>query len=361
MTGSNEKDIIDEAEIINDDTSTPVQKKKSRLKLHFIFILLLGVGTWAFWTYSPLAQQLKTQWFQVFNQNPHANNELSVAIQAPEPVTPEVEPEVEETSPDTPIFKPSPNLSLTLDTELTPEPVQTENTTELTVAVQELQQQVIIMQQNMNNLHIQQQEQAKQYVRAQLFTILRQASSASSTLNDMATAWKSITFLPLISDDKRDLAQQSYDDLQVLLDEKEAATVAIDSLITKLASQLKPSDLAEVSETVDHLVDSYQNTDIFYSWWDWLKEQFVISKVDEHAVTIAEDPYADLKQLMTDLYHVKQAILSDQWQSITNLNALFYQLEQRGLETTLTYETMSKFKQAKQIWQAQARTWMEQL
>ncbi|MDX8388147.1 MAG: hypothetical protein R8M46_06390 [Ghiorsea sp.] len=370
MGETSEKNIDDDVEVIQEEeTNAPVQKKKRNFKLHFFLILVLGAGTWAFWTYSPLAQQLKIEWLPSFNQE-HGIEQAVVTHTSPvsqpiatyydEPAATAIEPSLKQE----PTFEPVPDLNLavtqSINSDATPS-LQVENLDDITSAIQQMQEQVNAMQLSISNMQAHQLQYAQQQVRSQLFNTLRRASSPQASLHDMAIAWKSIGFMPLLDDDKRAFAESAFVAIETLQNDIQNTSNEVTNLINTLAEQLQPQDLAEVAETMTTNIDPYQNADAFYSWLDWLKQQFIFSKIDEHAVTLTDDPYADIKALMSALDTLKQTINTANWDGISNLNTLLYQLEQRGLETSISHQMIKTYKETQQSWQQQAKVWMEQL
>jgi hypothetical protein len=376
MNETNEKNISDEIPVtLDEEVKAPIQKKKRNTKLHIFLVLVLGACTWAFWTFAPLAQQLKVQWLSGLNQEHSIEHETSspASLAAESVLVSDEQPQVTNEPAQTPstqpieeelTFEPAPDLNLAIIQTTTADAVatiQVESLNDITAAMQQLQSQVNVMQQTINNMHTQQLQQATQQVQAQLFSILRKATAPQASLDDMAIAWKSISFMPLLSEDKRVFADGAFVALQDLQSDMQNASHEVSNLINSLAQQLQPRDLKEVAEAITTDLNPIQDTDVFYSWLDWIKQQFMLSKVDQHAVTISDDPYADIKSLMGSLDQLKQAINNAQWDDITNLNTLFYQLEQRGMETNITHEMIKQFKLTQQNWQQQAQVWLEQL
>ncbi len=331
-------------------------KKKSKLKFHFFLTLILGLGTWAFITYSPIAQQWKADWYDFTHQ--------SRGDETPAPMTPtytEPEPVYQEPAPtvadNTPIFEATPEL----EKADPPTEINSESLAGLTEMIAALQHQLTNMQENMNQMYAQQMQQGKQQVSAQLSTLLHKASSPNSSIEDVATAWESISLLPMLDEDRRMQAEQAWQDLQGLNTDVQAMADDIITNLRALADKLHPDALADIAESVDNLVDEYANTDTFSTWLDWLKEQFKVSKVDNHALTISQDPYADLKALMLELNQFNRNLRSGQWQQLPDLNNINHQLEQYGLNPTLSPEMVEQLKQTQDTWQQEAQAWMEQL
>ncbi|MDQ7003217.1 MAG: hypothetical protein Q9N02_11125 [Ghiorsea sp.] len=351
-------------------------KKKSNLKFYFVLILALVAGTWAFWTFSPEAKQLRLKFQTTFTQ---PTPEIT-AQPKPVPQRQTTQPNESSTKPNiavpttaittthqepSPLFEadtqaPTPETSTPqAQTQATPsvEP----NTPEVTAAIQTLQQQVDDLTQAIGSLQHQQQQWSQQQVRAQLFALLRQASSPQSNLDTMMIAWKSISFLPLLSQDKRDAAEQAATDLQETQQRITQAEIHIQSLINTLASQMNPKAIQDVTQDIGQTIDTPQQSDAFDSWLDWLKQQFVITKLDKHALELSDDPYAELKQLITELHQLKISIHQHNWGNIGSLKALLYQLEQRGLEAEFSHESIANLQADIRYWQDEAQTWMAQL
>jgi len=385
-------DAIDANTIEEEHTSTTQTdekdniktKKKSNFKFYVFFILILGVGTWAFWTLSPQAQQLRMQFASTFSQ-PSAETppepELSSAPQAAASTETTTAPaDSQEASPLFQTDTATPEVSLTStepeqteNPELTTKPEQTTPTEqnssialessspEMTAALLSLQQQIDDLTQVIGSLQQQQLQWSQQQVRAQLFALLRQASSPQSNLDQMMIAWKSISFLPLLSQDKRDTAEQAFHALQKTQQHIQQTETNIQNLIQTLASEIHPAALKDISQDVANVVDPYQQTDAFDSWLDWLKQQFIITKLDKHALELSDDPYADIKQLMTDLNQLKTSLNQHDWGNIGSLTALLYQLEQRGLEAGFSNESIANDQAEIRHWQDEAQAWMAQL
>ncbi len=345
-------------------------KKKSNFKFYFFLILILAIGTWAFWTFSPEAQQLRMQFESTFSQ---PSEEITPE---PELETPQTSAPVEATptpvaqQETTPLFETditNTDIEQTENTEQATSPEQglavdlEGNNPEIITSLQSLQQQVDDLTQAIALLQQQQLQWSQQQVRAQLFALLRQASSPQSSLDQMMIAWKSIGFLPLLSQDKRDIAEQAFTALQETQQNIQQTETNIQSLIQTLASEIHPAALKDMSQDVANVVDPYQQTDAFDSWLDWLKQQFVITKLDKHALELSDDPYADLKQLITELNQLQTSIHQHNWENIGSLTSLLYQLEQRGLEASFSNESIANLQADIRQWQDEAQTWMAQL
>jgi hypothetical protein len=356
-------------------------RKKRNFKLYFFLLLILGGGTWVFWTFSPQAQQLRMQ-FQSYVSQPgeetntaQANTEEALET-APvsTPVEPTPEPVARQET--TPLFE----TDIT-STEQEQEQDNTEQTTsseqgattdfaandpennnpEIITSLQNLQQQVEDLTQAIASLQQQQLQWSQQQVRAQLFALLRQASSPQSNLEQRIVAWKSIGFLPLLSQDKRDIAEQAFTALQETQQHIQETETNIQSLIQALTSEIHPLALQDTSQDDTNVVDPYQQTDAFDSWLDWLKQQFVITKLDKHALELSDDPYADIKQLIAELKQLQTSIHQRNWEHIGRLTSLLYQLEQRGLEAEFSNESIANLQATIRQWQDEAKHWMAQL
>jgi hypothetical protein len=349
-----------------DDAPATEQPKKSKLKFHLILMLILGVGTWAFVTYAPIVKKWKAQWYD-FTHQPITNEEPyhaepvqpsfaprhQPASQAPDTVNEPIEEPIAE---NTPILEPTPELAA-------PEPVEAinaESLADLSALVTQLQNQLVTMQENMNQMYAQQAEQSKQQVRAQLFADLQLAATEHNVQRAAAT-WKSISLLPYLDENRRAQAEQAWQDLEGLSQDIETLNQDIIDNLLALADKLRPEELADVAETMDNLVDAYANADTFSTWLDWLKDQFKISKVDRHAIHISDDPYANIKALMNQLDKLKNALSQGQWQTMPDLDNLVHQLEQLGLETSISPEVIQQIQATQQQWQEEAKSWMEQL
>ncbi|WP_038247764.1 hypothetical protein [Ghiorsea bivora] len=374
----------DSVEEVQPSTSEPDEqnnvktKKRNNSKFYFFLILILGVGTWAFWIFSPEAQQLRMQFESTFSQPSAETNpepELSSAPQAA--ASTEATTATADSQETSPLFQTdtaTPEASLTpTESEQTENPEQTEipeqnldialesNNPEMTAALLSLQQQVDDLTQVIGSLQQQQLQWSQQQVRAQLFALLRQASSPQSNLDQMMIAWKSIGFLPLLNQDKRDIAEQAFMGLQETQQRIQQTETNIQGLIQTLASEIHPAALQDISQDVANVVDPYQQTDAFDSWLVWLKQQFVITKLDKHALELSNDPYADLKQLIVELNQLKESIHQRNWSNIGSLTSLLYQLEQRGLEASFSNESITNLQASIRQWQDEAQTWMAQL
>lgn len=358
------------------DTPSKTKKKKSNLKFHLVLILTLGVATWAFWTFSPEAQQIRLKFETTFTQpspettaqpdplpqgqttqSNEASTKANIAIPTTAIATTHQEP--------SPLFEADAQASahetITPQAQIQATASDEPNTPEVTAAIQTLQQQVDDLTQAIGSLQQQQQQWSQQQVRAQLFALLRQASSPQSSLDTMMIAWKSISFLPLLSQGKRDAAEQAAIALQETQQRMTQTESHIQSLINTLASQMNPKAIQDVVQDMGQAIDTPQQSDAFDSWLDWLKQQFVITKLDKHALELSDDPYAELKQLITELHQLKISIHQRNWGNIGSLKALLYQLEQRGLEAEFSHESIANLQADIRYWQDEAQTWMAQL
>ncbi len=166
--------------------------------------------------------------------------------------------------------------------------------------------------------------------------------------------------MPLLNEEKRNLALRASDELQTLEQNIQDSADQVGSLLVVVRQQLEPDDFVQTASLNN--IDPYQQTEIIEtSWLDWLKEQFHFSKVNQQSLITPDDPYADTKQLISELERLEQLLRSGQWENIGSLNKLLYQLEQRGIETTLTQETIKDFSRIEKSWQSEALVWMEQL
>ncbi|MDX8382394.1 MAG: hypothetical protein R8M14_09830 [Ghiorsea sp.] len=353
--------------------------KKSRLKLHLILLLLLGIATWVFWTWTPQGQNLKTQiknlpWFAHPNIPSNAPTHVQqsqtedVSTVVPEEdITQMPEDLPEDVTDKSVLATPVAEVPLLEETpELIPVAAPTntagkETLTALTDLVDQLNHQMASLQDNISQMYEQQAQHNKQQVKAQVFTALQQATSPNSSIEGAATAWKSIALLPMLDESRRAEANQAWHELNGLSNDAQALSQDIVSEILSLADKLHPDDLADVADTVENLVDSYANTDAWITWLDWLEKQFKFTKVDTHAVVISDDPYADIKQLINQLDQLKHALVSGQWESLPDVDAIIHQLDQHGVSTTMSAETIQQMQQAQQAWQTKAKAWMEQL
>ncbi|MDQ6980360.1 MAG: hypothetical protein Q9M46_02670 [Ghiorsea sp.] len=377
-------DAVEEIEPSKENTEESIKpKKKWRIKFHLFLMVVLGVGTWIFWTFSPEAQQIRLKFEETVSsyqgvspareEPPVANTE-----QTEEPIGASISipnenidsSTLEETK--SPLFDASENSGNTpvdvsnpvdSDNNMPPqtETITFANESELLNTMQNLQKQVSGLTQVVINLQQQQQQWSQQQVRAQLFALLQKAASPKNSLGDKIIAWKGIELLPLLSQDKRNTANQAFLDLQDVQQRIQQTNDDISSLITTLAAPLQANDLKEVAQEVGNVIDPYQQSDAFDSWLDWMKQQFTITKLDKHALELSDDPYADLKQLITELNHLQTSIHQHNWGNIGSLTSLLYQLEQRGLEASFSQESIAQLQHDINIWQQEAQTWMVQL
>ncbi len=351
---NNPTEPIIETETIH-DTATVASEKKNHLKVFILLFLLLALAAWAFWTYSPLANQWRQQWLG------NTHTEMKAIPQPTTPSQPVPQATLEKPQdmpPQTPLFEPKTNVNpAAVPTEDTP----VESVADLSTILQQLQEQMFVLQHHINQMQTEQLALAQQQVRAQMFTLLQQAASVQNNLEQRASAWKSLSLLPLIDEQRRNIAKQAFDDLQGLNRDAITLNDEISDLLSALASQLQPKDLADVAKDMDNFVDPYTHVDTSSSWLDWLKAQFKISKVNQHALTISADPYADIKTLMTQLHQLQEKIKDGQWQNITAIDTLLYQLEQHGIQTSISADMIENMKQMQGLWRQEAQTWMEQL
>ena len=154
MNQSNEN--IDEPEIISevitDENAQPQTKPKSHLKLYVFVCLALGVGGWFFWVNSPLTTQLKNQWLQ--KSEPVSEVEqpyfpAQTAEQENEPVVAEPEEPVTQT----PLFDKSHEISSDIPDEDVKQPIQSTELTDLSLIIQQLQQEVTVLHQTVKHAH----------------------------------------------------------------------------------------------------------------------------------------------------------------------------------------------------------------
>jgi len=362
MNETNEKNSKPEASLDTNKASTPVQDKKSSFKLYVFLLLVLTVGAWSFWTYSPIVSSFKEA-----TLNQHLVETIApvapIAATSQQPSLTKQQPTVNLL--ESPTFEPTTALdqgiTLEEDTMLNPQDQPTQDLAATSATLQELQQQISALNQDILMMQQQQVQYQQAQIRAQLFAMLRQAGSAQQTLDDNIVAWKSITFMPMISGDKKTFSQQAYATLHNLQNEIQYTQHEITTWIATLSSQLQPHEQAAVA-TMHSNIDPYQQTtdNTPISWLDWLQQQFKISKA-HHPVVISDDPYAKLKTLLVSLHHLQQNIQAEQWGKVGNLNTLFYQLEQYGIQTDLSTETIKSLGSIQHDWQTQAQIWMEQL
>jgi len=379
--------IIDAHTVETPDTHTEEQasapKRKLRLKLHLTLTLLLGVATWAWITYAPTAQIWKERWiYPLLNHQPtqtkpaeptaeaEKNGDTVDSTESLNDAVATTDESTEHAADDSPLFE-----------TVTPEPTPTEQavtniepqTTNQTPALSEetssavlqqlhsLQQQVQHLTQRIEDMQSQQLKWAQQQVGARLFALLHTAATPQAKLDDMMIAWKSISLLPLLNQSKRDTASQAVESLQTVQQHMAQTSADIQTLIDTLAEKMHPKALREVAQQVEHVRTPEPQDDTWNSWLDWLKQQFIITRLDKHALERADDPYADTKQLIMQLDTLKSALEQQQWQHIGSLTTLLYQLEQRGLEADFSNESIADLQAEIQRWQDEARMWMEQL
>jgi len=385
-TASVDAEPMDEAQSAPKAEDDVEPAKKSRLKLHLILILVLGFATWAFWTWAPQGQQLKAKietlpWFAHVKISPApATSTLkqSVIKENPEEITKEDIAQTSEEIPEealddvaeeeafaTPI-EDTPLLEAKPDMIPVAAPVDTSNEeaiTALTNLVAQLHNQMVFLQENISQMYDQQTEHNQQQVKAEVFTALQKAASPNNAIEDTASAWKSISLLPMLDDSRRAEAKQAWHELNGLSNDTQLLSQEIISSILSLADKLHPDDLVDVADTVENLVDSYANTNnnTWMTWLDWLQKQYRFTKVSSHAFVMSDDPYADIKQLINQLNQLKDTLVSGQWQTLPDVDTIIHQLDQRGISTTFSSEMIQQMQQTQQAWQTKAKAWMEQL
>ena len=358
-------------------------KKKSRFPFYLFLILLMAAGSWAFWNYSPFITSFKDQWLNKFNHT-FANNptEPTVAVDVPsiitpapdqqEPVPEEVEQDEQpvqiESITDSPTFEPAITLEqVSAQVLAASNDLQAKNIEELRTAMQTsmqaMEEQVLLVQQNMRLMQEQQLKQAQQYVRAQLFTALQQAASTSTTLSSKQAAWKNISFMPLIHEEKRQFAEDAFRALKTVETDKLQATEEISTWISTLSAQMRPAEREVVAEVVAEDITTAPEPLSLDAIITWFKQQFMFSKVGEHTVHLGHDPYVKIKQFIEQLDTLKTSLkaefLDDNIQA--GLENIFHQLDQYGIETSLSVETILGFEDIQQSWIDEAHAWMEQL
>jgi len=374
---ADQKETILDAETIEnkDFTGEEIQdaknkpEKKSKLKFHLFLMLVLGVATWAFITYSQTAKDWKQQWYDFTHQprlestiqdtptfKPNTTIPTSTPEQVEEP-TVSAASEPVNISEDTPIFaaKDEPET-------ITPSPeIDATSIEDLSTLLEETQQQLLTMQDNINQMFSQQFEQNKQRISAQMFAILQQAASQKEDISSSAAAWKSITLLPMLGEDRRAQAEQAWLELKGLNQDTQTLRQEVITHIQTLAEKLHPESLVEVAENVETLAETNINTDAWSSWLDWLKGQFQLRKVEQYALNLTQDPYQDLKDLISQLDKLEHALQQGYWAQLPDMDNLAHQLEQYGITTSLSSDLLEHIQQTQQTWQEQAKAWMEQL
>ena len=343
-------------------------KKKSKLKFHLILMLILGVGTWAFITYSSTAESWKQAWYDFTHQpvtQPSQPQSFQPNIDVPNPTSALVtepiqadETTLETITEDTPIFtdavEPEPIIQ--------PPVMDAESIADISTLLEDMQQQILVMQENINQMFNQQFEQNKQRISAQMYTVLAQASSTKADISKAAAAWKSISLLPMLDEERRAQAEQAWLELKGLNQDTQTLRQEVITHIQTLAEKLHPEALAEVAQDLETVPESSNiDQNAWVTWMDWLKTQFQLRKVEQHALELTQDPYADLKALIGELDALAKALQQGQWESLPDIENLTYQLEQYGISTSLSAELLDHIQQTQQAWQQQAKAWMEQL
>jgi len=355
---------------------TAPAQKKSRFGLYLFILILLGSGgAWGFWQYSPLIPQLKEQWlnsnafnFPFMQQEPTRSAMVEEEQLDEQPASEPVEEEpVQQNNPnettDSYVFESGQEIKIEHELNAIAE-VQGSNFEELQMvmqsSMQQMQKQIAQLQNNINAMHDQQNTQAQQYVKAQLFAALQKACSPLSNTDDIKAAWKSIGFMPLLSEDQRALAEQAYSDLQNMLSKKQQISEEISTWIATLSEKIDPDEAEEAVGLMDDV--SLAPTDSFASGLAWLKKQFVITKVSTISpMRIGSDPYADIKRLIKQLDDLQELLDSGDIELPEDLDNLFYQLAQHGIETSLSPQDLLSLYEINQSWKVQAQDWMEQL
>jgi len=343
-------------------------KKKSRLKFHLILMLILGVGTWAFVTYSSTAESWKQAWYDFTHQpvtQPSQPQTQSFKPNMPNPTAALVnEPvQTDETTLET-IAEDMPFFTDAVEPEPIAQPsvIDAESMTDISSLLEDVQQQMLIMQENINQMFNQQFEQNKQRISAQMYALLAQASSANADISKAAAAWKSISLLPMLDEERRAQAEQAWLELKGLNQDTQTLRQEVVTHIQTLAEKLHPEALAEVAQDLE-TVSEANNIDqsAWMTWVDWLKTQFQLRKIEQYALDLTQDPYADLKALISELDALATALQQGQWESLPDMESLAYQLEQYGISTSLSAELLDHIQQTQQAWKQQAKAWMEQL
>ncbi|MDQ6988769.1 MAG: hypothetical protein Q9M19_02725 [Mariprofundaceae bacterium] len=348
MTKVTADNINQEKDVILNETSG----KKSRWKRNLVLILLLMSAMWAFWTYSPIVVGFKAQFLAV--------DSLPVVQSENEPV-------VSSVAVKTPIFakdmrslptfevltEKHTGLETTAAVELQKQNQDNQGIQDSLVA---LQQQVTQLNTQLNDLQHQQIQQTQMQVRGQLFAALVQAASAQSALKEMILAWKSITFMPLLNEEKRDFAREAVlslqDIQQLMLAEQQEVTLLLQALTQALSVDVLPVSTSQPTKDTYQMVSKR-------TWMDWLSAQFQVSKVQPSSSK--EDPHRSSKQLIHHLQQYQYWIAQEQWQQHFTLAHLVYQLEQRGIETSLSSHDLPQAQIEIVAWQEQANVWMQAL
>jgi len=357
MNQANEHDINNEKDVILDEISV----KKFHWRRHLILMVLIGSGTWSFWTYSPLALQFKQSFWSIgIEENtlvsPAQPNVLTPnqanhnTPQAPSNIidAPTFKPLPQATSLNTSAIKGSQNESALLHTELN-----------IQQSLEQLQQQIKQLNDHLNGLHQQQAQQAQMQVRLQLFTALNRASSPNSSLNDSLLAWKSITLMPLLSEEKYQFAITAVAELQQLQQHIISEQQEVKLLINLLSQQLKPLEQPALTPSTTQ-IDPYQMPQT-QTWLDWFQTQFKLSKVSAVVAEQEAHPHAPLQQLIAALQQYQQQLQHEQWQVLPALKTTLYVLDQRGIDSTLSVETLQQAITGKALWKNHALLWLEAL
>lgn len=385
MSHTNDKTFpVDEkAEQPSDDVkqappaeTAPVEHRTSR-RWHIVLLLILGIGTWAFWTYSPIAHNLKIKYLYL---GQHQTLEPIAAVTAtPKPANPTtaapaasaptVDAEQAVIHPSKLVADPLVADGNSYDIAKDEQP--TNHTVINTIAENPIQQTAAPSQvtfadisQQLNNLSatmqvVQQQQIALiQYMaKRDIFGLLNVASSPQASLNEAATAWQRITFLPNLNSESRDIAAQAYTALRLAQRDVQSMLEETTAFIDALSQQLPPQDVLKTPAQTTALESrSLMDT----NWLDWLKSQFSISKVSNIAPQ-TQDPYLDMKQIISQLRTLEDVVKAGQWQRIGDINGLIHQLEQHGFATVISPDTFPAIQQTQQHWQQKAAAWMEQL
>lgn len=361
MAEQDESSVHAEKEAILDDA----MPKKRKWRLHLALVVVLGSGTWAFWTYSPMALQFKHNIFgaaevaslvdtnqQAINlDNTISSSLANMPLFENHTMLHEVEVDVEQ-----PVAVPDAYGIAPEDEQGSDAAIQQFAAQQL--AVQQLQAEVHKLNQNMISLQNQQVQQMQMQVRGQLFQFLAKAAAKRSSMQSMNLAWKSITLLPMLSDEKRDYALQAYQALSLLLEDKDQAQSELVQLLEEVSGQ-QDGDESQVVALSGVAVEQPLPAS---SWSDWLSAQFSLRKVMQDSENGAKqgEP-SDEDKLIALILRSKQHLDSEQWSRLSAIDVLVYKLNQQGLETTISAEVLARLQQGKQDWQQQAQAWMEQL
>jgi len=358
------------------EKEAPTKKKGSSFIKTFILFLLIIIGAaWAFWQFNNAALQ------SLFE-----NNMLSSSFKSnPAPsLTPE-EDAAQPTDENSDVATDVATLEQTMDTLFTDGAANAQddtaagqydiNTDEANANTEtpdvteqnsnaldantltELQNKLDAVETLIQSMEQRQLFQMRYEVRSAVFALLNRASSPSTSLLESANAWKSMTFLANLNPEKRAMAEQAFQDLRSAQQNVQAISDEIKGSIYALAQMLKPADAAIVkaeigANDVEALVD--------LNWLEWLKSQFHFSKVSQDAIVLA-DRYQAIKNLIGDLQLLQTNLQDNAWAHVGDMEAMVHQLEQRGIDTTLSNELLSSIQQTQQHWQQEAAAWMEQL